>query len=444
MNPNQKRILIYLLILSMAGLLFLLSQIPRTEFWSTFGVYCVLFIEMLGIFLLSEKKINWEFAFWAGVVLRLSVCFFSPQWSDDVYRFLWDGELVKSGQNPYLQTPRQLQSEDLDDGQAYFNLLFENLNSPDYYSVYPPMNQAIFWIGAKASSGYFWNGFLGLRFILILAELGVFYLLLQLLRAFKKTERLIFLYWFNPLIILEITGNFHFEGLVLLSLLACLYVLYQGKATLSGGFFGLAIGIKVLPLILAPTFLFLPQTKKNWGFYLGVTSACILSFVWLGIDQSYFKFFQSLQLYQGKFEFNASIYYLLREVGFWIKGYNTIATLTKILSLAIFLLILYFSWKKKPKTLLELTDLWVSIYLIYLLLQPVVHSWYIIPAFGLSLLTGRFTFLAWSFAAIFSYQAYGNVDFKENPLFLLIEYIILFAAIYLDYVVPKRKSTFEA
>lgn len=444
MNPNQKRNLIYLLILSMAGLLFLLSQIPRTEFWLTFGVFSVVFIEMLGIYYLSEKRINWKFILWTGVILRLSVCVFSPQWSDDVYRFLWDGELLGNGQNPYLQTPRQWQDEYASPDQAYLNLLFENLNSPNYYSVYPPLNQAIFWIGAKVSAGFVWNGFLGLRLILILAEIGVFYLLLKLLQAFKKSERFILLYWFNPLIILEIAGNFHFEGLVLFFLLACLYVLYKGKVTPSGGFFGLAIGMKLVPLMLAPTFLLLPQTKKNWGFYLVVTLVCILSFAWIFIDQSYLKFFQSLQLYQGKFEFNASIYYLLREIGFWIKGYNTIGTLTKILSASTLLLILYFSWKRRPKSLLELTDLWVLIYLTYLLLQPIIHPWYIIPALGLSLLTGRFMFLAWSFAVIFSYQAYGNVDFKENPLFLLIEYIIVFAAIYLDYVIPKRKSTFEA
>ena len=427
----------------MTGLFFLLSQIPRTEFWLTFGVFIILFIHMTGIYFLSEKKVNWKYVFWSGLILRLSVCFFAPQWSDDVYRFLWDGELVESGQNPYLQTPRQWQSENFDPDQAYRNLLFEKLNSPEYYSVYPPLNQLIFWIGAKASVGFVWNGFLGLRLVLVLAEIGVFWLLLKLLRSFKKPEKFIILYWFNPLVILEISGNFHFEGLVLLFLLACLYGLQKQKTMISGGCFGIAIGIKLLPLMLAPSFLFFSQTKKDWKFYIGVTLACISSFAWLIIDRSYIYFFQSLELYQGKFEFNASIYYLLREVGFWIQGYNTIATLTKILSLTTLLMIVYFSWKSKPKTILEMADLWVMIYLIYLVLQPVVHPWYIIPALGLSLLTGQIAFLAWSFATIFSYQAYGNVDFKETPIFLLAEYAIVFAAIYFDYIMPKRKLNLE-
>ncbi|WP_332911123.1 hypothetical protein [Algoriphagus boritolerans] len=84
------------------------------------------------------------------------------------------------------------------------------------------------------------------------------------------------------------------------------------------------------------------------------------------------------------------------------------------------------------------------IYLIYLILQPVVHPWYLIPALGLSLLTNKNTFLIWTFASIFSYQAYGNPDFKENPLFLFIEYALVFAVIFLDYFLPKSKHLIQS
>jgi hypothetical protein len=87
-----------------------------------------------------------------------------------------------------------------------------------------------------------------------------------------------------------------------------------------------------------------------------------------------------------------------------------------------------------------LAELWVLIYLIYLILQPVVHPWYLIPGFGLSLLTNKKAFLVWTFTVIFSYQAYGNEVFDENPLFLLAEYVVLFQVILVDYLLPKRKT----
>lgn len=439
MNPKLKRWLIYLVVPLMAGLLFILAQIPRTEFALIFFIFSLLFAGMGLVFWFSGEKINWKAIFVAGILVRLAVFGFAPQWSDDVYRFLWDGELLKKGENPYTQTPVNWQVENQNPDDTYLKLLFQNLNSPDYYSVYPPLNQAVFWIGAKASMGFAWNGFMGLRLILLLGEIAVFFLLLRLFRKFRKPESLLILYWFNPLVILEITGNFHFEGLVLLFLLASIDRLTANKMTFSGGFWGLAIGMKLLPLILAPSFLFFSQTRRDLAFWSGVSVAVILSFAWLWVDQSYLNFFHSLRLYQGKFEFNASLYYLFREVGFWIQGYNMIETLTKILSLATLIGIVFFSWKRRPQSVLELLDLWVLIYLLYLIFQPIIHPWYIIPALGLSLFTHKNTFLIWSFAAIFSYQAYGNVDFKEIPYFLFLEYFLVFAGIYLDYFRPKRK-----
>jgi alpha-1,6-mannosyltransferase len=442
--PKGIQILKYGLVLLMAGVFFGLSQIPRTEFWLTLSFFLLLFSGMSCLFFLSKEKVNRSKIFWAGILFRLAVFGFAPQWSDDVYRFLWDGELLKTGENPYLQTPKDWMDSNFDPDNAYLNLIFENLNSPDYYSVYPPLNQAVFALGAIAANGSVWNGYFALRLVMILGEIGVFLLLWRLLFLFQKPSKIILLYWFNPLIILEITGNFHFEGFVLFFLLASLVALNRRQNMLSGGFWGLAIGLKLLPLLLAPAFLFFAETGKKAAFWLASFASVLGCFFWLYWDDSYLNFFQSIRLYQGKFEFNASIYYLLREVGFWIEGYNTIGMLTKILSGATLLAIFFFSWKKKPQSLPELVDLWVLIYLIYLILQPVVHPWYVIPAFGLSLLTSRNTFLIWTFAAIFSYQAYGNVNFEENALFLFAEYFLIFAAIYFDYFRPKRILNFKS
>jgi hypothetical protein len=52
---------------------------------------------------------------------------------------------------------------------------------------------------------------------------------------------------------------------------------------------------------------------------------------------------------------------------------------------------------------------------------------------------GKMTFLLWSFGAIFSYQAYGNVDFQEQSIFLILEYGLGVLGIYLDYFSKKMK-----
>lgn len=444
MIDTYRKELKYFLILSITGISFFLAQVPREEFGLTFLLFTLAFAGMLGLFFLSGEKISCRKTLLAGLLLRFAVFWFVPNWSDDFVRFLWDGELLKSGQNPYTLTPREWQEANVNPDNAYGNQLFENLNSPDYYSVYPPLNQAIFWLGAKASMGFVWNGYYAIRLILLLGEIGVFLLLWKLLAAFQLPQKQIFWYWLNPLVIMEITGNLHFEGLVLLFLLASLLAIQKQKMGLSGGFWGLAIGMKLLPMMLGPAFLAFSKTRKSLGFWAGTALAFFICFTPLLIDNSWVNFFQSLQLYQGKFEFNASVYYLVREIGFWVEGYNVIGFVIPYFSASTVMLIAYFSWKRQPKSLPELMDLVVLIYLVYLMLQPVVHPWYILPALGLSVLRGKVTFLLWSFGVVFSYQAYGNANFQEKFLFLMLEYSLVAVGIYLDYFLLKRKPNFAS
>jgi alpha-1,6-mannosyltransferase len=430
------------LVLSMAGILFFLAQTPREKFFMTFFLYSLVFGGMVGLFFLVGEKVNFSKFFLSGLLLRLAVFWFQPQWSDDFYRFLWDGELVKTGQNPYGQTPREWHEENPGQMDEHRFSLFENLNSRDYHSVYPPLNQVFFLLGAEVSDGLISKGYLMIRFILLLGEIGVFILLWKLLAALHLPRKMIFWYWLNPFVVMELIGNLHFEGLVFLFLLASVWVLQKGKLVWSGGFWGLAVGIKLLPMLLAPAFLAMGKTGKSVSFWIGAITVIFACFAPLLTDQSWLNLFQSIRLFQGKFEFNASIYFLVREIGYWVEGYNVIGYVIPYFSAATGIFIGIISWKRRPKTVPELVNLWVLIYLIYLLLQPVVHPWYILPGLGLSLLTGKKTLLFWSFGVIFSYQAYGNVAFEENPVFILLEYGLVVFGIFLDYFLPKRKVNF--
>ncbi len=426
-----------------AGFFIMAYFVPREEFWLTLALFSMLFAGMLAVYFL-DKAPKWGWIFILGLFIRLSLLVAIPKWSDDYPRFLWDGELLKMSENPYSETPAQWLKDHPEMANPYLENLYELMNSPSYFSVYPPLNQGIFFITARVGDFSLQQGVLVLRVILILGEIGLFVLLLKLFDHFQLPEKRLILYWLNPLVIMEITGNLHFEGLVLLFLLGSLYAFSKNRNLLSGGFWGFSVGIKLLPLMLVPTFFAFIKTRKSITFWTGSAIAVILSFGWLLIDYSWVHFFQSLKLYQGKFEFNASVYYLLREVGFWVKGYNMIGEITPVLSGVTLVGILYFSWKRKPENLLQLIDLWILIYLFYLILQPVVHPWYLVPAFGLSLFTDKKAFLIWTFAVVFSYQAYGDPNYQERPVFLFIEYTFLLLAVCWDYFSKVPKSILHA
>jgi alpha-1,6-mannosyltransferase len=124
------------------------------------------------------------------------------------------------------------------------------------------------------------------------------------------------LYWFNPLVILEVVGNLHFEGFVLMFLLGILLNLSRQKLGWSGAFWGLAVGMKLLPFLLAPAFFFWKGVRTSLQFWGMAAVVLLFAFLPLVYWNSWANFLQSLQLYQGKFEFNASLYYLFRAARF--------------------------------------------------------------------------------------------------------------------------------
>lgn len=430
-------------LLLLGSALILLAQVPRENFTLTLVLFIVAFGGMLGSYFLDWRKDSFWWLLVVGLFFRAPLFFFTPQWSEDGVRFLWDGELLRQGQNPYLMTPVQVLEQQVAGEVGYHTQLFEELNSPNYYSVYPPLNQVIFWVAAHFAQGQVEKGYFALRFLLLLGEVGVFSLLCWLLARFGIPQKQVIFYWFNPLVILEVVGNLHFEGMVLFFLVASLAAIFRHKLGFSGMWWGLAIGMKLLPLLFAPAFLFWKQTRKSfcfWGMAIGIGLLCFLP---LALDGAWQNFFKSLQLYQGKFEFNASVYYLLREVGNWFVGYNTIGILTKFGTAITLAGVIWMSWKRSPSPFEGIIGLWVQLYLLYFILQPVVHPWYLLPGLGLSVLTRQWTFMLWSFGAIFSYQAYSQNPVQEQTLFLVLEYGLVLLGLYLDYFLKQRTTTLD-
>ena len=428
------------IVIILAVALVLLAQVPRENFGLTLFLFTLAFGGMLGSYHLLGEEVDFKKLLLLGILLRGCLFFFEPNWSEDGARFLWDGELLRHGQNPYLLTPTQV-LEQQGEGSGVSAQLFQKLNSPNYYSVYTPLNQTFFWLGAWVGQGNVAQGYLALRVLLLLGEIGVFYLLWRLLVRFQLPGKQILLYWFNPLVIVEVVGNLHFEGFILLFLLALLESLSRQKLGWSGVFWGLAVGMKLLPLLLAPAFFFWKGVRISTRFWAIALGTLFLAFLPLVFWNSWGNFFQSLQLYQGKFEFNASLYYLFRAIGYELEGYNTIWYLTKVGMGCTLLGVIWISWKQSNANIFEIPSVWVQLYLLYFLLQPVVHPWYLLPGLGLSILTRQWTFLLWSFGAIFSYQAYSYNPVQEQALFLGLEYGLVLVGLYLDYFRNQRTAT---
>ncbi|NND88011.1 MAG: DUF2029 domain-containing protein, partial [Flavobacteriaceae bacterium] len=310
-------------------------ELERSDFVLLLTLWVALFA---CTFLLIEKS---GFHFWIlagiGVLFRFIFMPTLPTLSQDFYRFLWDGRMLLEGVSPYIVTPSQFISDDINllpyslrDHPLFIPNASElvrgmgSLNA-SHYSNYPPINQFFFLIAAL----FFKNSIIGsvivLRSIMILADIGILWIGKKLLEALNLPIKNIFWYFLNPFIIIEFTGNLHFEGVMLFFLITALYLLHQKKWINAGIFFGISIATKLLPLLFLPLLWKQNLTDRQHNSYswfriislyavIGVTLlVCFLPFVSSEFIQN---FSATLGLWFQTFEFNASIYYMLRWIGF--------------------------------------------------------------------------------------------------------------------------------
>lgn len=359
-----------------------------------------------------------------ALIARLILLFAVPELSNDFFRFIWDGELITRGINPYAHIPNDLISQGPFYNDAYMRSLYHGMGelSQSNFSCYPVLNQFLFVIPAKMFDSIESN-VISLKVIMILADIGIIYIGRKILILLKKPVHYIWLYALNPFIILEFSGNLHFEGVMIFFMLLGIYYVMTDKWILAALFFGFAIQIKLIPIMLIP-FLY---KKLRWRKSIGFTAMTTFVVVGLGallINQSFLdNFMQSINLYFGNFEFNASLYNLLEEYTLTTKGYTEIAKdgpfLSKIATVLIILLAAFRSFKEDK----QLFSGMMFALLIYYLFATTVHPWYISLILIFSVFTQYKFGLIWSIMVMLSYFAYSNPTFTENLLFITIEYL---------------------
>ena len=79
---------------------------------------------------------------------RALFLFSIPNLSDDFYRFIWDGRLLASGNHPFAQLPVYYMDNNVSI-QGINEDLFNKLNSPEYFTIYPALSQYVFWLAAS-------------------------------------------------------------------------------------------------------------------------------------------------------------------------------------------------------------------------------------------------------------------------------------------------------
>ncbi|MCB0631512.1 MAG: glycosyltransferase 87 family protein [Saprospiraceae bacterium] len=396
----------------------------QSDFLEIVLAYLPFFAAYAYVIRMGEKA---SLKFWLGIGLlaRLILLFSFPRFSDDVYRFIWDGRLLINGLNPFDHLPAYY----LEAGHQVPGLepaLYEKLNSPEYFTIYPPVAQATFALACSLFPNSISGSAFIMKLFLLLCEAGTIFLLPRILNGFKLPRTRSLIYALNPLLIVEIVGNLHYEGAMIFFLVLGLYLLQKERYGWAAVAIALSIAAKLLPLLFLPFFIRRLGWKRSIRFFAVMGGALVLLFLPLVNGVFLQNFGNSLDLYFRKFEFNGSIYYLLRWIGFRIKGYNTIAQLGPWLAFATFTGISLAAILDKDQRWRSLPGRALFAICLYLFFTTTVHPWYVALPVVLCMFTNWRFPLLWSALIILTYVNYSYPGYFENLWVVSLEYLLVF------------------
>lgn len=237
--------------------------------------------------------------------------------------------------------------------------------------------------------------------------------------------------------ILELSGNLHFEAFVILFLVSGVYEFEKRRNNKSAVALGLAISFKLVPLILLASFFRKLNLKQYIKFIVLACLVAVISLLPFLFSNALKGISTSTTLYFKNFEFNASLYYLVREIGFAVKGYNVIATAGPLMGILAFSGMVIFNVLASSKMRLAERMLWT--YMIYFLFATTVHPWYLLPILVLGIFSGYKFPVLWSFMVFFTYWGYSQTGYQEHLGIVGVEYISLMFFIVFE-VVQRIKN----
>lgn len=434
------KIPILLALTSVIFYLWFAYDLVRTDYIKLITFYSALFI--LFYKLVQASKDNFKLLVGMALLFRVLFLFAIPNLSQDFYRFIWDGRMVLEGFNPYLHTPESFmlkgqfpifQAQELYNGMGVLN--------GSHLTNYTPFNQLYFIISGLFAGKSILSSVVAMRLFIIAADVGTLYFGKKLLEKLNLPVHYIFWYILNPFIIIELTGNLHFEGVMVFFLIWSLYLLQKGKWTFAALVFACSVSVKLIPLILLPLFFqyfTIWQSQSNREsklkgvfqlcmFYGIVLSIWILAFIPFYNSELTTNYFNTVRLWFQRFEFNASIYYIARAIGYTFRGYNEIAVIGKSIPIVVVSFVFFITFFRKNKTMVELITAMLLVMSFYYFTATTVHPWYLATLLILSVFTKYRFPLVWSFIIILSYLAYANVDNHENLWIIGIEYLVVYS-----------------
>jgi len=331
--------------------------------------------------------------------------------SDDVFRYVWEGKMVVNGYNPFILSPDDMYSSGLVD-----TVIYPRINHPWLPTIYPPLSQYSFALSYLIGGDSLW-GFKGLS---LLFDLIVIAFVIMLVGKEKLPGWTLLIYLLSPLVVLEFIFSNHLDVLAIPFFLAALLSVRRHNAVSAGIWLALAASIKLFAIFCLPVFFVHFGGRERLKFaalFAGVFLGLYVPFLTsAGLDA-----FGSLWTYLGDWQFNGSIFSLLKGI-FGNQAARIVCGglfVSAVLGLTL--------WRHRQADPLQ-RSFWI--FAVYIMLTPALFSWYLVWLLPFLILKPRLPFLLFTGTVLLSYHVkigyYNEGVWIEHWYLRLLEYLPLY------------------
>ncbi len=396
--------------------------------WPSMGLWAAAFGAYVGAALAHDRRPLDRRGVWTlAIAGRLALLPRDPHFSDDIYRYMWDGWVQTHGVNPYLYAPEAAALEPLRTGWHAL------INHPSVSTIYPPGAQLVFWALALLGPSV-----ILFKAVWVAADLGVGWVLDRLTSGRDESPGLApLLYLWSPLVLVEVAWSGHAEPLGLLPMMAALLFLGRRSdpgeaagtpplrdAALGGALLGLGAAVKLAPAAAFPA----AARRRAVAAAAGIGTLLLLSIPYVGAGSSIFG---GLVTYAEKWRFNAGAFGALAA----LLGTYAVKTLAVLGTLGAALVAAWRRWS------VERTLYWTIG--IALVLSPTIHPWYVLWILPLAALRGGRAWLLLSgtvFMAYWGLEAFQATGSWPEPFFIRVAIHVPFLLLlFTDALIPKRR-----
>ena len=297
-----------------------------------------------------------------AILLRIAALPLEP--GDDFWRYQWEGKVQQAGFNPYVLGPADAQLETL---RADFPA-WGKINHREFAAIYPPGTELLFHALSRITDSP-----LLYKLLFAAADLGTIAVLVRLIGGPGRYAGAAWYAW-NPLVVYSFAGAAHFDSLMILPTVAGILLLtrYESTsdsrqkwllATGAAALFGLAVSIKLIPLLLLPLCTFALRSRAPVLLVsLGLPAALSVFYGWPHVP-----IWDSLRGFAYVTRVNDLFWWIVEET-VWPnprqKNYHyNVVIVTVVLLLSV---LFWRNWKRGLLWVLGAA----------LILTPVLHPWY--------------------------------------------------------------------